>query len=250
MKTQVIILCLTAGFLTACVSDSPSKDVTSEEKAATYLDMGLRYMEIGELKIAKENLEKALDTDSSNPSIHNAAAALYEKIQDTEAARSHYQTAVALDPENPQSQNNYGRFLCDAGSLVEGLEHLNLALKMPLNNRRWYALTNAGRCLIKQGQKQQAETYFREALQLQGDYPPALLELAKLNYTDGNHLSAKAFLQRYQNVAAPSPEFLWYAIQIELALDHKALAERYKTDLLNHYPSSEEANRVRTAITN
>lgn len=248
MKSQVMIFCLTAMLLTACADDGSVKNVTSEEKAAVYLDMGVRYMEIGELKSAKENLEKALDWDSSNPEIHNAAAALYEQIKEPDAARSHYETSLRLDTENPQSQNNYGRFLCETGSLAEGLQHLNTALNMPLNNRRWFALTNAGRCLLKQGQKSQAEAYFREALQLQTDYSPALLELLKINYNDANYLSAKAFMQRFQHVSPPTPEFLWYAMQIELALDHKGLAEKYKNSLLNDFPSSEEALRVKTAI--
>jgi type IV pilus assembly protein PilF len=248
MKTQTMFFCLATLFLTACVDNSPSKNVTSEEKAVTYLDMGIRYMDIGELKIAKENLEKALEWDANNPNIHNAAAALYEKIQEPENARNHYQISLRLDPENPQLQNNYGRFLCETGSQAEGLEHLNIALNMPLNNRRWFALTNAGRCLLKQGQKPQAENYFREALLLQNDYPPALLEMLKISYSEGKYLSAQAFLQRYQNVAQSSAEFLWYAMQIEIALNHKALADQYKAALLNDFPSSEEANRVKTTI--
>lgn len=248
MKTQVMAFFLTAVFLTACVDTSPSKDVSSAEKAITYLNMGVRYLDMGELRFAKDNLEKALDWDSNNPDIHNAAAALYEKIQEPERAKSHYQTALRLSPENPQSQNNYGRFLCETGSYEEGMQYLKTALNMPLNNRRWFALTNSGRCLIKQAQKSEAEANFREALQLQPDYSPALLEMLKLTYNDGKYMSAKAFLQRYQNVAQANPEFLWYAMQIEYALDHKNLAEQYKTSLLNDFPSSDEAKRVKTAI--
>jgi type IV pilus assembly protein PilF len=248
MKIQVIVFCLTAVCLTGCVSDSSSKNVTNEEKAITYLDMGIRYMDMGELKFAKENLEKALDIDSNNPDIHNAAAAMYEKIQEPDNARQHYEISLRLDIENPQSQNNYGRFLCETGSHQEGLAHLTTALKMPLNNRRWFALTNAGRCLLKQGEKIPAEGYFREALQLQPDYSPALLEMLKMSYNDGKYLSARAFMQRYQGVSQTNSEFLWYAMQIEYALDHKVLADQYKAALLNDFPSSEEANRVRTAI--
>jgi type IV pilus assembly protein PilF len=248
MKSQVIVFCIATGLLTACVSDSPSTNVTSAEKAQTYLTMGIRYMDMGELKIAKENLEKALDWDSNNPDIHNAAAALYERIREPENAKSHYQTSLRLDPENPQTQNNYGRFLCESGAVAEGLDHLNTALNMPLNSRRWFALTNAGRCLLKQGQQQQAESYFREALLQQGDYPPALLEMLKISYDDGKYLPAKAFLQRYQTVAAPTPEFLWYAMQIESALDHKAIAQQYRSALLTQFPNSDEAKRVATAI--
>lgn len=248
MKIQVMAFLLVAFFLTACAESGYFKEVSSEEKAVTYLEMGVRYMEIGELKIAKDNLEKALDEDSSNPEIHNAAAAMYEKIREPEKAREHYQTSLNLDSENPQIQNNYGRFLCEQNSQAEGLEHLNTALNMPLNNRRWFALTNAGRCLLKSGHKTQAEAYFREALQLQADYPPALMEMAKINYDEGNYLFAKAFLQRYEVSSSATAESLWYAMQIELGLNHKNLADQYKMSLLNNFPSSDEAKRIKHAI--
>jgi type IV pilus assembly protein PilF len=248
MKAQLSVFSLVAFMLTACVEGGTSMDTTSEQKAMTYLDMGVRYMEIGELKTAKENLEKALDLNSSNPDIHNAIAVLYEKIQEPENAKSHYQTSLQLDSENPQSENNYGRFLCEQAQYKEGLQHLNSALNMPLNNRRWIALSNAGRCLLKQGNKSQAENNFREALQLQGNYAPALLEMLKITYNDANYLSAKAFMQRYQSVAQASADFLWYAMQIEYALNRKAQAEQYKAVLLNDYPNSDEAKRVKTTI--
>ena len=247
MNVQSLLFYLSVILLTACASNGFS-DVSSAEKAQTYLTMGVRYMDMGELKFAKDNLEKALDLDSGNSEIHNAAAALYERIQEPENARSHYQTALQLEADDPQTQNNYGRFLCESGAYVEGLAHLNLALNMPLNNRRWFALTNAGRCLLKSAQKTLAEGYFREALQLQPDYSPALLEMVKLTYNEGNYMSAKAFLQRYQSVAAATAEFLWYAMQTEYALEHKNLAEHYRTMLLNDFPNSDEAKRVRMAI--
>jgi type IV pilus assembly protein PilF len=237
-------------FLTACVDDSPSRNVSSEEKASTYLDMGVRYLEMGQLKFAKENLEKALDLNSSNADIHDATAVLYERLKEPEQARKHYEISLQISADNPQSQNNYGRFLCEQGNYTEGLLHLNLALKMPLNNRRWFALTNTGRCLLQQGDKTQAEAYFREALLLQNDYPPALLEMLKISYHEAKYLSAEAFLQRYQNVAELTAETLWYAVQIEFALEHKALAETYRSRLWSEFPVSEEAKRLRTATGN
>jgi type IV pilus assembly protein PilF len=74
--------------------------------------------------------------------------------------------------------------------------------------------------------------------------------MMKISYNDAKYLSAKAFLQRYQNIAQPAPDFLWYAMQIETALEHKNLAQQYKNALLNDFPSSEEAMRVKTSIDN
>ncbi len=249
MQAPRIVFSLLLLSVTACVSDSPSSATSSEEKAITYLEMGVRYMEIGELKVAKENLEKALDEDSGNAEVHNAAAVLYERIRDPEAASSHYQTSLRLDADNPQIQNNYGRFLCEQGQFEEGMQYLESAVNMPLNSRPWFALTNAGRCLLKRGDKRKAEQYFRQALQLQNDYPPALLEMLKLTYRSGQYLSAQAFLQRYHSaMAGHTPESLWYGMQIEGVLEHKALAEQYRKRLVNEFPTSEEANRIKHSV--
>ncbi len=248
MKAQHLVFIIILS-TTACVSDGGSSATSSEEKAITYLEMGVRYMEIGELKVAKENLEKALDEDSSNAEVHNAAAVLYERIRDPDAASSHYQTSLRLDAENPQIQNNYGRFLCEQGQLDEGLYYLEAAVAMPLNNRQWFALTNAGRCLLKKGEKRKAEQYFRQALQLQSDYAPALLEMLKIAYRSGQYLSAQGFLQRYQiAMSGHTPESLWYGMQIEGVLEHKALADQYRKRLLNDFPTSEEAKRIKHSV--
>lgn len=229
----------------ACISTGPAESTTSEEKAITYLEMGVRYMEMGELRTAKESLEKALDWDSNNASIHDAIAVLSERIAEPDNAASHYRSSLRIDDENPQTQNNYGRFLCEQGQFEEGMRYLESAVNMPLNNRKWFALTNAGRCILKQGDKIKAEAYFREALLLQSDYAPALLEMLKISYSSGQYLSARAFLQRYQgNVTVYNAESLWYGMQVERALEHRSLAEQYRKKLLTDYPLSEEASRV------
>jgi type IV pilus assembly protein PilF len=253
MNAQIIklLLIMVSLSLIACSWDnSASSKMSNAEKATTYLDMGVRYMEIGQLKSAKENLEKALDLETSNADMYNALAVLNEKLKEPNNARQYYEKSLNIDPNNPQSQNNYGRYLCEQGNYAEGMIHLNIALNMPLNNRRWFALTNAGRCLLKQGDKIQAEAYFRESLLLQPNYHPALLEMLKLSFHEGKTLSAQAFLQRYQSLTGMDAEALWYAIQIELALDHKTIADKYRYQLLNEFPMSEEAKRIRNAINN
>lgn len=244
MKTFIIPLCFIFFYLTACVQVNPPKNVSSEEKAKTYLQMGVRYMEMGKLNIAKKNLEKALDEDSSNANVHNAIAVLYERIKRFADAKSHYLKAISLDEESAQSKNNYGRFLCDQGDYPAGLAHLTVALNMPLNTRKWFSLTNAGICESKQGNKKQAEIYFRQALEFNRNYAPALLEMQKISYHQRKYMSARAFLQRYLNVAQETAETLWYAYQTERSLNDPKAAENYRSTLLRRFPNSVEANKV------
>ena len=242
MKSPLIIAC--SLFLIACVQVNPPRDVSSEEQASIYLKIGVRYLGLGQLNIAKEKLEKSVDLDSSNGDAHNALAVLYEKIKRPSDAKYHFQRAVSENDESPQPRNNYGRFLCDQGEYEEGLAHLAVAFNMPLNSRKWFAFTNAGLCYLKQNKMREAESYFRKALEVHPQYPPALLEMLKMSYRFHKFMSARAFLQRYFSVSPESADALWYGYRIELGLENRSKAGNYRTKLLTQFPDSKEAQRI------
>ena len=222
--------------------------MSSKEKAALYLQMGVRYMELNMLKTAKENLDIALDLDTNNAEIYNALGVIYERLNQNAVARQNYQKALAIDGNNYRIKNNYGRFLCARNQYNEGIRLLNEALKMPLNNRKWFAYTNIGLCELKNAKPTLAETNFRKALQSNSQYSPALLEMQKISYGKGKFLSARAFLERYLAVTSHTPESLWYAVQTERALGNNALVEKYKEQLFRSFPLSAQAKQLKTAV--
>jgi len=173
---------------------------------------------------------------------------LNERLQQNNVARSHFEKAMELSPENASIKNNYGRFLCTTGHYREGLELLQQAVTMPLNNRKWFALTNIGLCDLKQRELKKAEQAFRKALQENSGYSPALLEMQKISYQSRKYMSARAFLERYLAVAKHTAETLWVGFQTERALGNKTLAEQYRQQLLVLFPASKQAQQVRTAI--
>jgi len=234
-----LVLLVTA--LVACGSASSTKSNNSED---VHLQLGVRYLSMNKLELAKENLLLALKNNSDNTQAHNALAFLYEKLNQPDKAKEHYETALDLTPDDLGVQNNFGRFLCEHGELEEGMELLSQASSNPLNDRQWLALTNAGRCGLSMGQKQQAENYFRQALQLNSTYAAALSEMQKIAYEKGDYWAAKGFLQRYLGVATHTPETLWFAAQAERALGNKELAREYKNLLLEKFPLSNEAKKI------
>ncbi len=231
-------------FLIACVQVNPPREVSSEKQADIYLKIGVRYLGMGQLSIAKEKLEKSVDLDSSNANAHDALAVLYERIERFDDARDHYERAISEDDESPQPRNNYGRFLCDQGEYKAGLVHLALAFNMPLNSRKWFAFTNAGLCYVKQNKMKEAESYFRKALQVHPQYTPALLEMQKMSYRFHKFMSARAFLQRFLSVSPETSVSLWYAYLTELGLKNRTEARKYRNQLLLQFPESKEARRV------
>ena len=205
-----------------------------------HLQLGVRYLEMNKLELAKENLQLALEQEPDNIQVQNSIAFLYEKLNNIQLANSHYQTAYTLDPEDWSVQNNYGRFLCEHGKNQQGLELLTKAIATPLNDKPWLALTNAGRC---QETLQQAKTYFNLALNLNNSYAPALLEMQKISYQNADYWAAKPYLHRYLAVAEQTASSLWFALHTEHALGHNSLAKQYQKELLEKFPLSEEAQK-------
>lgn len=245
VKSAAVSLCLIAGGC-AVISDLTKPKMSSHEKAELNMQMGVRYMELGMLDVAQEKLKLAEDLDSGNPEIQNALAIFYERIKDYPRAIDHYKTALNRDPGNFSIQSNYGRLLCEEGQSEAGMKLLQEALDSPLNNRNWLPQTNIGLCLMKQNQASTAEGYFRQALQGNGEYAPALQEMQKISYDKQQYMSARAFLERYLAVAKHTPETLWRAYQTERALGNAQAAEDFKEQLLKLFPASKEALELRT----
>ncbi|MGR9072383.1 MAG: type IV pilus biogenesis/stability protein PilW [Gammaproteobacteria bacterium] len=217
---------------------------SDEVKAQLYVDMGTRYLQMGQLDVALDKLEKALDLDDDNAEAHNAIAALYEKIKDYERAEEHYKEAMNLSPKLSGVHNNYGRLLCRRGDYEKGLEHLQLAIDEPFNSRPWYALTNAGNCELNRDNKAEAEAYYNRALRLRPSFHPALKAMLNIQYEKGEYLSARAYLERYLSYARHTPQTLWLGVQIERALGYKDKAQEYKNLLIQNFPSSEQARKI------
>lgn len=239
--TRIIAGLLPITLLVACswFSNSPAEKPTD-----IYLQLGIRYMDLGKLELAKENLQKALEKGPNNARAHSALAFLNEKINHFDEARQHYETALGLSPDDIGIQNNYGKFLCDRRQFDRGLALLTQATSNLLNDRQWMALTNAARCHLGMGQRTQAVALLNQALDLNRQYSAALLEMQKISYQMGDYKAAEDYLQRYLGEANHTPETLWVGIQTEQALGNMSLANEYRNLLLDKFPRSNEAKQI------
>jgi type IV pilus assembly protein PilF len=241
-KMKQLIALVLSGLLAACATSSSNREASDN-----YYQLGVRYLNMNKIELAKGNLERSLEKDSSNAQAHNALAFLYEKINQYEAAEDQYEAALNLAPDDLGALNNFGRFLCEHGKQERGMALLTQAISAPLNDKPWMALTNAGRCQLEIKNRQAAEDYFRQALQLNPVYAPALLEMQKVSYQKSDFWAAKGYLERYLGVAEHNSESLWLAMQTERALGNEKVAEKYRIRLLEKFPLSDEAKKIKPA---
>ena len=225
--------------LLAGCSLSPEKPETDRHKVSQiYTQKGIAYLAEGQPQNALADLRHALEMDPDNAAAHEAIAVLYEKFGMADKAAKHYRRALELQPDDARLLNNYGLFLCQRGDYDAGLERLARAADNKLYAQRWKAMTNAGLCALKAGRLAEAETWLRRALQLEPKAPQALAAMAELMARQEKWLAARAFLQRYEAVAKPTPALLRLGVRIETALGDEAAAAAYRRRLERMSPET------------
>lgn len=231
--------------LTACSSDGPSRAEEKARASDVFLRKGVRYMEDGRLDQARQDFERALDFDSGNSEAHNAMAVLQERLNKPDAARKHYERAVSLNEANYAAVNNYSKFLCLHGEQDEGIQLLHRVLNSNLYGHPWVAQTNLGICYKSAGRLAEAEQAFRQAVEQQPAFSPALLEMAQISFASQDYMKARAFLQRYTSGAPHSAETLWLAVRIEEALGNGRARHDYLQQLRTRFPNAPETDLSR-----
>jgi len=251
INTLLAGILLSLIFLSGCSSSQPSDPDTktnARRAAESNTQLGLEYMNRGQLEVALGKLKKAVKDDPTYASGHTVLAVLYERLGETQLAGKHYQKAAQADPTNGDVNNNYGVYLCKTGKEQEGISHLLKALDDPFYRSPAAALANAGSCAMNSDMLADADNYLRRALKYDPRFPDALLLMANLNYRQNNNMGSRAFLQRYEAVAPQTAASLMLGYEIETAMRDGKTARQYLSMLNSQFPESAEAEEARRII--
>jgi len=222
-------------------------DSTQEDKqsaAQTHTQLAAAYMKQGHLKEAETALHKALGFDDKYIPAHTMLGILNWRINRLQEADKEFRAAISLDPSNGDTNNNYGRFLCETGKQADAMRYFKRALADPFYKTPELANTNAGSCLLKGNDYAGAEPYLRKALEIAPDFAPALLTMAMLDYRKGDAFQARGYLQRFESAGQATPDSLLLGYQIATRLGDKETAANYSSRLQDQFPNSAQAQSL------
>lgn len=249
MMSSRLIFCslvITSLLLGGCASSEIRKMPEAKRKqlSNTHVQLGIEYMNRNKWDYAKEKFERALELDPDSSQANNAMGLLLWRLKQMEEAEQYLERAVELSPNDSEALNNFGVFLCDKDKVDKAMEYFQKAISNPLYKTPEIANQNAGLCLIKKSDYSTADIYLRAALKLNPKLPESLAGMAKVSYRFGNMLSARAFLQRYFEIAEDRPEVLLLAIRVEQRLGARDQEASYRLRLKGKFPESPEANSI------
>ncbi|MBS0382652.1 MAG: type IV pilus biogenesis/stability protein PilW [Proteobacteria bacterium] len=230
------------GSLKNAPSDSAKQD--KQAAAQTHTQLAAAYMQQGHLKAAETALNKALGFDDKYIPAHTMLAILDWRIDRLSDADKEFRAAIALDPSNGDTNNNYGRFLCEQGKQQDAMRYFRKALADPFYKTPALANTNAGGCLMHGGDYAGAEAYLRKALEIDPNFADALLAMADLDYRKGDAFAARGYLQRFESAGQATPQSLLLGYQIATRLGDKETATNYSNRLQDQFPNSTQAQSL------
>lgn len=227
--------------LSGCTTDGGTKEGVDVAKAAEErARLGLGYLKNGNYERAMLNLNKAIEHDKRYGPAHHYLGILYSRLGEYEKADEHYRDAIYYSENDYDLYNNYGTFLCSQKRYKEGERQLLEVLANPVYPRKDQLYENLGLCVEPKPDLEEAEKYYRKALQLNPRLPSSLLAMARISFSQDNFLGARAFLARYAEVVPQNPESLWLGIRVERALGDRNAVGSYGLQLKNKFPESEQ----------
>lgn len=247
MMRSVVAGIVLSVLLAGCASSGSQQYEPVKEKedpAEVNAQLGIQYMRKGMYDASLEKLKKAIHQNPDLQLAQVSLAILYERLGEEDKALLHYRKAYRINDKDPVTLNAYGQFLCRKGELDEADKMFRKAVKDPLYQYPELVYTNAGICAGQRPDTRQAEQYFRQALQRNPTYQPALQEMARASFAEEQYLATRAYLQRLQAITPLTPEFLWIGVRTEYAMQNRDAMSSYALVLKNRYPETEETQAL------
>ncbi|MEM8982853.1 MAG: type IV pilus biogenesis/stability protein PilW [Pseudomonadota bacterium] len=248
-----LLATIIAGALAACVTTTTTRTEnkgSTDDAAEINYQLGAQYLRQGNLRLARERLERSIEQNPNLPGSHIALALVHEQTGNIDRANAAYRRALKVAPKNPNALNSYAVFLCKQRRYEEGQRYFLRAAELPDNLAPEVAYTNAGVCALETPDPVAAEQHFRTALVRNPEFADALLQMAALSLSRDDALRARAFVARFESAHKMTPESLLLAVRVEQAGGDRPAMRRYADRLRRDYPDSREAQSLGNIINN
>lgn len=243
----------TAFCLAACVTTTSSHgggpetlEKKKKDAAVANTSLGIAYLRQGDVPLAKEKLDRALQEDPTNPEVHSARAMLYDRMGDPKQADREFKEALSLAPNDPDVSNNYAVYLCQSGRTDEGVRRFEAVAHNALYRTPWIAYTNAGVCLRSAKRDADSIKNFKEALQVRPNFAEAAFQLADSEFQAGNLTDARTQVDTYIGAFEATPDLLLLGVRIARAQNDRMAETVYARKLHLDFPNSSQTQALAT----
>jgi type IV pilus assembly protein PilF len=241
-----------AALLAGCVSQTTVETRTvsdpgmadARRRAELHTSLAAQYYQRGNFVVALEETRLAEKDDPRYFQAYNVRALVFMELREDAQARTAFERALDLAPNDPDILNNYGWFLCLRGESGRGMDMLRRVQADPLYATPEKALLNAGLCARINGRNDEAEQYLRRSLTFRPDLAAALFNLADILYDKGSVKEAENYLNRYMRLGEPTLSGLVLGVKIARARNDRAAEDSMLAQLRRRFPDAPQTREL------
>lgn len=235
-------------FLSGCATGGGESTSTPAKRAQIYTALGAAYLQQGQARAAVQEFNKAIEIDPRSADAHSALGLAYQQLNQPDLAANAFRKALDISPNAPGILNNYGAFLLSQGKLDEAEKALKRALADPLYPTPQFAYLNLAKVYAARGNQQQARDMLGHALEIQRNFAPALLQLAFLDYAEGNMPAAESEVEQVLAQMPTDLDAQLLAGKIAKARNRQADARHYLQQLIDQAPFSPQGRNAQNLL--
>ncbi|MDQ9171109.1 type IV pilus biogenesis/stability protein PilW [Oxalobacteraceae bacterium R-40] len=217
-----------------------SDQTDNQRRAQIRLQLAVGYFQQGQMSVALDELKQALQSDPDFADAYNMRGLIYMEMGETRLAEDNFLRALKLAPNNPETANNYGWFLCQNGREKESIAYFEAALRNKSYQSPVVAMNNAGICSLKLKDLASAERYLTQAFQDDPSRVDTNVNLAKYYVVRSEYQRARFYMTRAIKSGRLGPDALWTGIKIERKLGDRTTENSLATQLRRNFPKSKE----------
>jgi type IV pilus assembly protein PilF len=231
--------------LAACSSTSSQQHAQKQHDAAAYnVQLGIAYMNQGDLERAKDKLDRALQQDPDSADVHSARGTLFARLRNADKADAEFRTALRIAPHDPRMVNNYAVYLCQNGRTDDGVKRFLEAAHNALYPTPETAYTNAGVCLRAAKRDDEARVNFTKALEVKPNFAEGEFQLANLQFDHHEFATARVSIDGFIGAYNATPDLLLLGVRVARAQGDRLGAQRYARKLQLDFPETEQTRAL------
>jgi type IV pilus assembly protein PilF len=220
-----------------------ASDTTDNEKRARVrLELALSYFERGQNETALDEVKQALAVDPRLGPAYNLRGLIYASMGEVRLAEENFQRALQINARDGDTMHNFGWFLCQQGRYAEAHKQFDAASAAPNYRELPRTLLAQGVCYGREKRWEQAEAALTRAYSFDADNPVVGFNLSDVLYRRGEYERARFFIRRInQGGEFSNAQTLWLAMRIENRIGNRAGVTTLGQELRSRYPQSREA---------
>lgn len=236
----------------ACVTEKtgPYTSTTHSSKAAEqYVQLGISYMQEGNMELATARIKRALELRPNYPDALAVMGLIYQTEQEAGLAEKYFKEALDADSRFTRGRTYLASLYYSQRKLDDALKQFRIASEDVRYPNRAQVFSNLGLIESLQGRTADAIVSYRKSLTLDRNQPPLRLTLASLYAAQEEYVQANVFYAQFRDMVRTgglvhTPASLELGIDLARRRGDLDTVSSLMLVLKNLYPDSAEYRRV------